>query len=190
MALVRTAGPSVEPITLDDAKAQTRNDLDNEDALILAQIAAAREYAETTTERALITQTWRYSLDRFPAVIRLPMSPVQQVTEIKYIDALGVQQTLSTSMYRADTDTDPARITPAYNEVWPVTHPVTNAVEITYVAGYGDSASDVPQSIRQAMLMLLAHWDENRSGVNVGNIVNTMPYAVDALLMPYKLWMY
>lgn len=37
------------------------------DPLLLAMLSAARQYAETITRRALITQSWKLVLDRFPA---------------------------------------------------------------------------------------------------------------------------
>lgn len=38
------------------------------------------------------------------------------------------------------------------------------------------------------MLLLIGHWYEHREAVNVGNIINTMPLSVEALLMPYRVW--
>src|SRR5579885_998201 len=49
--------PSVEPISLTDAKAYLRVDFSDDDAVIANLITRARSYAETVTHRALCTQT-------------------------------------------------------------------------------------------------------------------------------------
>ena len=54
------------------------------------------------------------------------------------------------------------------------------------MAGYGSSASDVPENIKTAMKQLVAHWYDNRELVtNVS--VNKIPVTVNALLLNYKI---
>ena len=53
------------------------------------------------------------------------------------------------------------------------------------VAGYG-GADDVPQAIRTAAAMLVAHWYRNREAVNVGNITSELPLGVQSLIAPYR----
>ena len=59
-------------------------------------------------------------------------------------------------------------------------------VEITFTAGYGGTAAAVPAAIRQAMLLLIGQWYDNREAVTVGAAGSPMPMAVDALLAPYR----
>jgi hypothetical protein len=89
MALQLTTAPTAEPILLAEAKARLRIDVDDEDALLTALIAAARMFVEKTLGVALITQSWSYFLDFWPAAgcITLPIlrsmrskSPTPQVT--------------------------------------------------------------------------------------------------------------
>jgi len=44
------------------------------------------------------------------------------------------------------------------------------------------------EDIETAMLLLIAHWYENREAVNVGNITSTFDFAVEALLQPYRIY--
>ncbi len=37
-----------------------------------------------------------------------------------------------------------------------------------------------------AMKLLVAHFEANREPVNIGNIVPPLPFAVEALLSPYR----
>jgi uncharacterized phiE125 gp8 family phage protein len=58
---------------------------------------------------------------------------------------------------------------------------------VRFTAGYGDTASDVPQTIRQAILLAVGHWYENREAtVAVGN-VRELPLGIEALLWPYRV---
>lgn len=198
MALTLVTAPTEFVVSLEAAKTQTRGlDDASEDALLQGLIAAAQEYAEAFTHRALMPQTWDLKLDSFcdPAayedgVIRLPKPPVSSVTSITYLDTAGVSQTLSTSIYTTDFPSGPtaqrARITEAYGQVFPVTQSTLNAVTIRFVAGY-TSARLVPYSIKQAMKLLVGHWYQNRESVVVGIGIGAVqvPTAVEALLWPY-----
>lgn len=69
MALVIVTQPTVEPITLAEAKSHLRVDSDftADDSLISGLIVAARQEAEQICRRALIKQTWKLAIDQFPA---------------------------------------------------------------------------------------------------------------------------
>lgn len=190
MALSLVTAPATEPITVAEAKLHLRVDGADEDLLIQSLIAAARAYAEAFTHRALITQTWDLKLGAFPCGdIWLPKPPVSSVTSISYVDANGDTQTWASSNYTADLPSGPearmGRITPAYSVSYPTTRDVVNAVTVRFVCGYG-AASAVPDAIRHAMRMMVAHWYEQREPVNIGNITTVLPMTVESLLWPYK----
>ncbi len=42
------------------------------------------------------------------------------------------------------------------------------------------------EAVTQALLLLIGHWYENRAAVVVGQSVAAVPFAVKALLQPYK----
>lgn len=161
--------PAHHPITLQQAKTHLRIDDDQiaDDALVIGLIAAATDYAETFTRRALITQTWDAVMDYFPDgdAFRLAFPPLQSVTSITYTDANGDSQTFSSTKYIVDTKSKPARIALAYQQEWPTTREIANAVTVRFVAGYGADFADVPEGIRLAMMMMIGHWYENREAV-------------------------
>jgi uncharacterized phiE125 gp8 family phage protein len=156
------------------------------DPLLLSLITAARELVEGYTNHALITQTHRLSLDAFPNsdVINLQAHPVQSIDSFTYIDGSGASVPFAD--YTLDRDAYPARVVLNYGKSWPSTRASRNAIAITMKVGFGDTAADVPSRIRAAMKLLIGTWYENREGVNVGNIVTTMPMAVEALLASYR----
>ena len=185
MSLKQTVPPTSLPISLQAARDHVKV-VDNEDDADLSRyIDGARAYAETRLGRQLITATWRLKCDMFPAddFIELPNPPLQSVTSLKYIDMAGDQQTFSSGSYSVDTDSEPGRIILNYDASWPLIRSQKQAIEITYVAGYGDDDSDMPAGIRNAMLLLVGHWFWQREAVVVGPSPSVIPLAVDSLIM-------
>lgn len=158
------------------------------DPYLRSLITAARQHVEEFLRRSLITSTWRYTLDGFPCsdVLELPRANLLGVSAVEYIDPAGDTQTLSTDVYSVDTASLPGRICLKYVQVWPFVQVIRNAVTITFTAGYGPAASDVPQPIKAAMKLLIGHWHENREAVNVGQSVTTLPLAAESLLWQYR----
>ena len=172
--------PGAEPLRTSDLIASLGT-LPEMDEQVDVLIVAARKRAETYTGRALITQTLVLNLDRFPCgPIVIPRPPLQSVSSIKYIDDSGVQQTLSTSLYRVVLTREPAIVEPAYGETWPATRTLSDAVEVEFVAGYGDDADAVPANIKHAITMMVGEWLEYREGVaNVREIPNSVKFLLN-----------
>jgi uncharacterized phiE125 gp8 family phage protein len=57
-----------------------------------------------------------------------------------------------------------------------------NAIRNEYICGYGAAATNVPPALRQAMLLLIAHWFENREAVVTGTIATTIPLSARSLI--------
>jgi len=188
MALKLITGPVEEPVTLAEAKAHLRVDITDDDALITSLITAAREYCEGFQNRAYITQIWKLTLDDFPNMpIKIPKPPLQSVDKIEIKDEDGNITVWDPSNYVVDTDSEPGRVLLAPDGLWPsVTLYPANGIQITFTAGYGD-ASAVPQRVKQAILLLVAWWYEQRETVVVGSVVNQAPFAVNALLWPERV---
>lgn len=183
--------PALEPVTLAEAKLHLRVDHDDEDTLITALIVAAREQAETFCRRRLIETTLRLDLDRFPvngAPIRLPYPPAISVTSIVYLDQDGVSQTLDAAAYRFIADPMGATIEPEFDYSWPITRQVGAAVQVTFKAGFGTTAASVKPAIKQAMLMLVGHYFENREAVAFNAAAMPLPLGVESLLYTQRAY--
>ncbi len=187
MALVLTAAPAAEPISLAEAKAQLRIDADDEDALLTALIVAARMFVEKTLGLALITQGWSYFLDFWPrsSCVTLPILPVQAVGAVTLHDAGGGSTALEASDYAVDVLSAPARLVLKGASPSVVAREL-NAFEIAFTAGYGDAATDVPAPIRHALTLLVAHWFERREPVVLGVGAQEVPTTIAGLLLPYR----
>lgn len=186
---VRTIAPVNRIVSVADAKAHLRVDYDDDDSLIERLIEAVESHLDGYAGilgRALISQTWQEQFPYFRYDMPLRLGPVQSVTSVSYYDNDEALQTASADTYRLHETASRAYLQQRDGQSWPSTYTRDDAVTITYVAGYGDDASDVPAGIVQAALLLVSHWYENREGVAAGISMADVPMAVDALLTPYR----
>lgn len=174
--------PATEPITLAEAKLHLRVDHSEEDTVINGLIAAARIYVEQRCWISLVAQTWKVYLCDWPdSSVMLPRGPVTGITTVKYQTSNGVWVTLASTEYTLQGDI----VRLAYNAQWPSTELFGHMpVEIIYTAGAG-----ADQAIKQAMLLLIGHWYENRESavVTPGATAVKVPFAVDSLLYLYEM---
>jgi uncharacterized phiE125 gp8 family phage protein len=70
---------------------------------------------------------------------------------------------------------------------WPRPGLSALGIEIAFTAGYGNVASAVPAPLRQALLLLVAHWYEHREPVHIGGAVVAVPDTIASLLAPYRM---
>ena len=185
-------GPTIDPVSLAEARAHCRIDESADDGLVAGYLMAARSYIESTTGLSLISQTWEMTLHDWPLAdegIVLPRQPVQSITSVQYYDTAGALQTLSSAAYEIDTSAMPAQIVLADGYSWPQLDDRLAPVVIRFVAGYGASPGSIPEAIRHAILLLVGHFYANREQVVVGAglAVAQLQYGVDALIAPYKV---
>jgi uncharacterized phiE125 gp8 family phage protein len=172
-------GPAAEPLLLAEAKAHLRLDGDAEDALIGALIAAARVAIESDIRRVLIAQRWRALFEDWPGEgILLPVAPALSVEEVRAFDADDVASVLDPSAYAFEVVD--GRVTLIDGAGGAARY------EIDFTAGYGSSGVDVPQPLRLAMRLLVAHWFENRSAVVLGDGASAMPLGYRELITPFR----
>jgi uncharacterized phiE125 gp8 family phage protein len=217
MPYILLTPPAVEPVSLNEAKAHLRVDITDDDTLIGALISAARTHAEMVTQRQFVTATWKLVLDAFPGpslmgvpsgmpfsmpahAVQLNKSPVQSVISVNYLDMGGTMQTMPPADYKVDISTEPARITPVFGKIWPVTLPQIGSVEITFTSGYGtlDNSTppvwvpqQVPEGIKAWMKIRMATLYENREEIALMSRgkLEPLPY-VDGLLDPFRIVSY
>lgn len=186
MSLEQTVAPSAEPVTATSQKEWMRVDGSDEDTLIGNLAAASRAYIEMSTSRQMITATWVYKLSEFPTGdLVLPISPLQSVTSIQYVDTAGDTQTWSSALYTVDTASDVGRVRPIYDEDYPSTRGYIGDVTVTFISGYGDAASDVPDTALTAIKLLASNWFENRES-NAAITLKEVPMALQTLIWALK----
>ena len=174
--------PTVEPVTWAEMKFQLNIDDDADQTDVERMIEAARIYFEDRTGRALISQTWKLYLEKFPSEIELPRNPVQTTgLAITYIDSAGVTTIWSSDEYQVDDKAEPAQIKPVYGYTWPIVQYNTyKAVTVAWIAGHCAAAKDVPAVYKQAIHLLVAHLYTHREPAVVGTISSMVKFLGDA----------
>lgn len=183
--------PSSTPVSVAELKTHCIITFDEDDAYIEALLSAAIIYLEGVTGRKFITQTWRLFLDFWPggAEIVLPFGECSGVDSITFKDRDGNQTVWDPSNYIVDTDSVPGRVVIAFDESWPSEELYrVNPIEITFDTGYGELSSDVTESVRHAIKILVCHWYTNREIVVTGLAVSNIPKTVDSLIWPNRLF--
>lgn len=183
-SLVQATAPTAEPISVAEVHTQARIDATDEDSYISSfLIPTARELCESFTGRAFINSTWRYCLDEWPCgrILRLPRAPLVSITTLKYLDENATEQTIVATSYTAHTDPEPGFIEMDQDYAWPALYGDSGDVRVTYIAGYGAAGTNVPATIRLALLKTVAYWFDNRQEIGA------LPPDVRTLLSDYKV---
>jgi uncharacterized phiE125 gp8 family phage protein len=187
MPSILLSGPATEPIALAEAKAFLRVAHDDDDDLIATLVAAARAHVENATRRALIAQTWRLVADAWPVDGRMLVTPVplQEVTAARVHDGAGSTIAIDPEAFVIAAASAPAILSFA---PWALPAPGRDiaGIEVDFIAGYGAEAMDVPEPLRQAVRLLVAHAYENR-GDGGDSASSALPANVTALLAPYRV---
>ena len=201
-----TTEPTIEPISIEEAKEHLRLDDDIDDIPVLTFIKAARLYVEKFTGRSLITRTVQQFLDTSAATldplyegmrtgvlarpyanyIELAASPVISVTSVNYYNDSDTQSTWATSNYYVDNVSDLGRIYLRDGGTFPTDLRAANGLEINYTAGFGTARSDIPSDLKLAMLQYMTFAYEHR-GEQEGNAPPMLPKILNTLLSPYKI---
>ena len=195
-----TASTDDPAISLADMKAFLRVDGSGDDDIITAYIATATYAVKEYLRRALLTETFALKADGFtdaygddrllslgPGVhtasrpyvlgggdtLDLPFAPLQSVTSIVTYDRGNIGTTFNASRYGVDTES--GRIYLSEGETWPSDLRAQDAVQVTYVAGYGSGS--IPAPILEAIRMYVQSMYEGCAG---------MSDQAKALLAPYR----
>ena len=195
---------TTEPVTTAEIKSHLRIDHSNDDTLLDNYIKSARRWTERVTGRCLINQTWDLWLDKFPSdqtkewwngvrqgsmrelynlstFIEVPKVPFASVSKLSTYSDADVETQFSSANYFVDTNQEPGRITLRIGASWPTgTFRNTSAIQVRFVAGYGSTASSVPEDIKTALKMVTALYYENRGDADEKELQNAL-----VLLRPY-----
>lgn len=183
---VIVTSPESEPVSLLEMKRYLRIDDNSDDIVLSDQIMEARRFIEDQIGLAFISQSWRLSIDRWPAggeawwdgvretsiteiyrtniiqSLAFPRWPLVSVTSVTVYDedstatVINVANTFDVDVYQT-----PGRITLKRGQTWPVALRANNAIQIVYVAGYANAAA-VPMTMKRAVRQLAAFMYNHR----------------------------
>jgi uncharacterized phiE125 gp8 family phage protein len=167
------------PVTVEQARAHLRVDHGYDDAYIEALVDAARQHAEdaylwqSTTRRE-----YRLLTDGVALEVTLPMGPVDGVAEVQWMDAEGSYWPV-TGGWRL-TWAEPGRL--QIDEL--------PAEAVRLAVRYTAGPLEAPAWMRQAVLLLVGYWYEQRQAAEVrpGVTAVEVPLAVSSLLLARRGW--
>jgi uncharacterized phiE125 gp8 family phage protein len=156
--------PALEPVTIADARAFLRISTDSEDDVLRRIIKTARELVEAETGLALVDQTWRLRVDRWPRSGRLAIFkyPVKAVTAVVAYRPDGSAISMEPEEFMLQHGRRPQRV---YMAQYPDAQTFCG-LEVDFIAGFGETGVEVPDALKQAILTLTAHLYENRAGLD------------------------
>lgn len=195
---VRVITPPAEIVTLDEIRRHIVELPVEDHDYVKMLVQAATDWLDGPAGwlgRALGVQTLEAAASGFCDHgwgICLPYPPCIDIVSVVYIGSDGTVHTVADDQYAlAD-----GRLGLADGATWPAVRSQFDAVRIRYRAGYGladaadppNYANNVPASVKVAICMLVAQWYRTREPVAIGATVETLPFAVDALLSPLQLF--
>lgn len=185
MRLKLITAPTNLPVTLTEAKNHLRVSGDLDDTYITSLIEAAAGFVDGIYGMGfcLMPQTWEMALDRFNSEVKIPIYPVSSVASVAYVDSEGAEQTVASSVYQLNNYGSSPNITLKYNQNWPTSRNIADAVKIRFIAGF----ESLPEDLKHAVLLLVGHWYENREAATSSGTFSETPFAVKAILNKYAV---
>lgn len=176
--------PAIEPVTIDEARAYLRITNDSENELLQSLIKTARETVEARAGLALVTQSWRLHIDRWPrsnrlALYRYPVTSIDAITAylpdgtpVAFdVDDWKLQQAGRPQRLYLQARADMASL---------------SGLEIDLTAGFGADAAAVPDVLKQAILVLVAHLYEFRGAFDEQSQPISFPKSFERLVDIWK----
>lgn len=181
-------------VTLAEAQNYLKVDNDDDNYLINSLIVAARKFAERYCNRSFVNQRWRGSFDYtdFSQArdFYLPYGDIQSINSVTFFTDTNEGNIVDSANYRFLGD----RFVFNTNYMFPVysSYRIQDTMIIEWTAGYGALGSNVPEAIKQGILMLIEHWYSNRGVVfkDIGNVAPTgvLPLGAQALLDSFRIY--
>jgi uncharacterized phiE125 gp8 family phage protein len=159
-----TVDPTLEPVALAELKEFAKIEYNEEDTFLNGIITSARIATEEYLGRALLKQTIRLSMDYWPSVmLQLPRPPLISVVQIATLDEDDAETVYSSDNYYVITGATPGKLVLKQS----VTAPINTARDyggyiVDYDAGYGTARTDVPQIIREGIMLWAASVQASR----------------------------
>ena len=156
----------------------------DQDAVLTGFLRAALAAIEARTGKALLAREFSavYEAWRDEAGQELPLAPISEILSVKLRNATDEAEDIPAALYILQKDSQRPKLLPA-GAMLPLI-PKGSVAEVHFIAGYGPVWDDIPADLRQAVLLLAAHYYEYRDETALGS--GCMPFGVSALIDRYR----
>ncbi len=169
MLLKEITPAATNPVPLREFGAHLRlshgfSDDGSEDGLLELYLRNATAVVERRTSQALIARPYLLQVGSWNrrGHLNMPIGPIAEIDALRFV-APGSTINLDPEDWILEPGILRQRLTGSdCGPLWPL--PLGAIAELEFTAGYGTSWNDVPDDLRQAVLMLAAHYYENRFG--------------------------
>jgi uncharacterized phiE125 gp8 family phage protein len=155
-----------------------------QDSVLENFMKAAIAAVEARTGKILLTRRFNWTLTQWRDLDAqlLPVAPVGAILAVKLIARTGGETVVEPAAYRLVRDTHRPELVSTTLSLPSI--PGGGSAEISLEAGYGAAWSAVPSDLAQAVLLLAAHYYENRSASDLRG--GEIPFGVSALIEKYR----
>lgn len=156
----------------------------SEDVVLELYLRSAMAAIEGRLGRALLARSflWTVTQWREGSCQVLPLAPVQSVEAIVLRSPDGSETAADPETWSVLRDYQRPRLVGRFGRSLPKI-PRWGEAEVRFTAGFGKSWAEVPADLRQAVLLLAAHFYEHRSESPAGG---GLPFGVLVLLEAYR----
>lgn len=189
MMLIEEAPVPTEVLPVAELKAHLRlgsgfADDGVQDEVLESFLRAALSAIETRIGKALLSRDFAFTLHGWGSAPgqALPIAPVTAILAAVSVDRNGNETAIAPETFRLVTDHH-RPVLATGSAPWPKI-PSGGSIRLRFTAGYGSGWGDVPPDLKQAVLMLAAHYYEHRNETTLGS--GCMPFGVTSLIERYR----
>jgi uncharacterized phiE125 gp8 family phage protein len=205
---------TTKPVTPQKVKQRLRIDTSDDSEDLDVMIAAATAAVETHANLILQPSTWEYRLSTWPVwcgptrfdgaaifpfpAIKIPASPVRDVTAIRYVDADEAEQTIDPAGYQWERTKEGADIAFVSGFTLPtLSSNALQAVRVEFTAGFNDPADTgsgvdpdlaLPPQAEMVLLFLIGHWYRSREPISIEHMVFPIPQTFEWLAAQIRVY--
>lgn len=154
-----------------------------QDTILEHYLRAAIAAIEARTGKVLLSKQYLWTLTAWRDRIcqSLPVAPVASIDDVRVFDRMSNSTIVDPAEYLLVRDDHRPALKATTSNLPQI--PNLGSLEITFTAGYGDTWDEVPPSLQQAVLLLAAHYHNDRRAT--GNAAE-IPFGITALIQRFR----
>lgn len=155
-----------------------------QDEVLQGFLRASMAAIEARTGKMLLERnfSWNLTMWRDVSAQTLPVAPVQVISGLELVERDGNRLPVDAELYWLEQDQSRPRVRSVGASL--PTIPTAGSIVVSFDAGFGAAWADIPADLRQAVMLLAAHYYEYRDETGLSD--GCMPFGVTSLIQRYK----